>query len=1349
MFRFILFCILVLPFSSLQSATFAKSDVPDPLKPWIEWVLQNETSSQCPFFYQNFKQKQCVWPGQLNLDLKPKQAQFTSHWKVYTESWITLPGDKDYWPQNVTINNKPALVMSKNGKPSISLAAGSYLIKGDFFWDRMPENLVIPEATGILNLNINDKNIAYPIIKRNKVWLKKSDTGVKKPKSIENKLDLQVFRKIDDNVPLQLMTVLELEVSGDQREVILPHALLAQFIPISLKSSLPARIEANGDLLLQVRPGRWHIELNARHPEPLTKVILNIDNKQWPETEVWSFNAQPFQRVVEVENLKAIDPSQTNIPKQWKSLPTYLIKQGESMGFKVISRGDPDPEPNQLKLKRQLWLDFDGKAYTVVDNISGKMTKGWRLNTLAETQLGQVKLNGQNQLITTSVETNKKGVEVRKGNINLQADSRIITDISQISALGWEQEFQQVNTELNIPPGWRLITATGVDNVPNSWVSRWTLLDLFLVLIASLAISRLWNMYWGIFALISLSLLWHESQSPHFIWLNILATIALIRVLPAGKFQKTLKWYRNACWASLVLIAIPFMVSQIRVGLYPQLEKQWLSIAANQYDEITRDFDMQQNQAESLSSRPVSKLRKLASPSSYGDVARVSQQKKQIFERIDPDANIQTGPGIPQWEWTKVYLSWNGSVDSQQQISFWYLSPKVTMLLNFLRVFLLIILSLLMFGLLDKQFKFPKAWLSWVLLLPLISLPSQDVDAAFPNPQMLDELKSRLLKQPECLPSCAQLSTMHVNITAKQLNISLQVHAQQAVVIPIPSKLEQWMPNKVLLNGKQAKGLIRHNNILWLSVEKGIQQIELIGINPVQNKFSLPLMLKPHRVTVENIGWTIEGVHQNGQVDNQLLFTRVKTAQQVKENKQTFESAVLPAFVRIERTLNLGLDWRINTRVIRLSQNDSAIVLKFPLLKGESIISDKVRVKDGYVLVSMSARQNNLQWQSSLQQTSPIELLAENTESWNEVWRANVSPTWHLKAEGISVVHHQDSGRWLPEWRPWPAEKVLLTISRPVAVEGATLTIDKTHLIIKPGKRSIESELQLNIRSSKGMQHTINIPEKAELKSVKINGVTQPIRQKQAQVTLPIKPGKQNIKLLWRQMQEQTSFLTTPAVNLAISSVNNSLNVSLGSGRWVLFTSGPAFGPAVLFWGVLIVIVILSFGLAKNSLTPLKNWQWFLLLMGLSQVSIVFAMCVVVWLFALGLREKKQPFSSSYFNLMQLALGGLSIISLLILFVAVQQGLLGAPDMQIAGNQSSAFNLNWYQDRSMALLPTATVISVPLMTYRILMLLWSLWLAVSLLNWLKWGWNCFAMDGLWKERVVVEKKSIVASDKKD
>ena len=87
------------------------------------------------------------------------------------------------------------------------------------------------------------------------------------------------------------------------------------------------------------------------------------------------------------------------------------------------------------------------------------------------------------------------------------------------------------------------------------------------------------------------------------------------------------------------------------------------------------------------------------------------------------------------------------------------------------------------------------------------------------------------------------------------------------------------------------------------------------------------------------------------------------------------------------------------------------------------------------------------------------------------------------------------------------------------------------------------------------------------------------------------------------------------------------------------------------------------------------------------------------------------------------------------LLQALQIGLLGLPDLLITGHDSHASLLSWYADRFSAGAGTAQawVISAPLWLYRLAMLLWALWLAASLLRWLKWGWECFSEGGLWRE----------------
>ncbi|MFA5985447.1 MAG: hypothetical protein WC782_15625 [Methylococcaceae bacterium] len=1340
----LIYALLIPPIATSKALT--PEQVPEPLKPWVNWVLQDSPEANCPFIYNSYGQKRCSWPTLLSLELSKRQGAFFANWQVYQDSWISLPGDSQHWPQNVTVNNKTALVLEKNGIPTIKLDAGFYQIKGDFFWDSLPDNLGVPQDTGLVNLKINGNSITIPTLKNGQLWLKSSDSGQVKAQTLENTLDLQVFRKIIDEVPTQVLTHLVLNVSGDQREVKLAMPLLQGFIPMQIQSPIPARLEPDGQLLVQVRPGLWQIDILARASQDFPALTLN-PQENWPEAEIWSFEARPDLRVVEIEQANAIDPSLSNLPDDWKNLPAYRVNLGQTIHFNVIHRGDPEPEPNQLNLTRKLWLDFDGNGYTVNDHIEGRMSRDWRLNVLPQTQLGRATLNGDNQLITTQGENQQIGIEVRHGVINLDADSRIPGDISPISATGWQQNFQRVNTELNLPPGWRLFAVNGVDNVPDTWLSQWTLLDLFLVLIAALATGRLWHVQWGVFALATLALSWHEPNSPQLIWLNLLAATALIKVLPEGKFSLGVQWYRKLCWLALVLMVIPFMVSQVRFGLYPQLEYPSAAsypvepqlVASEELDSTAASPEANMDEAQLRKAMPAQKPASLA----FG----VMTDEAVNFNRIDPKAKVQTGPGLPQWQWRKIQLSWNGAVDGQQQLQLWLSPPTLTLVLNIVRVISIVVLALLMFGLSHKlklPFKSMPTALLITLLVPVMLGTSNKVWADIPEQSVLDQLRERLQQAPDCLPECAQISQMQLSINEHDLSINLQIHAQEDLIVPLPAQYEQWLPSQVLVDGEAALGLYRNEQGLWLKLSPGQHQVSLQGMTPGLAKFTLPLPLKPHRLTFDSKGWLIDGTLENALADNQIQFNRLSPASQ-NANKVLVEPSQLPPFVTVERILQLGLDWHVTTRIHRLTSADVPILLNIPLLAGEAVTSPGIPVKEGKAIISMASQETRVEWQSSLEKSEHIVLTAAPTQQWIETWRADISPIWHMESTGLAMMHLSNPGLWLPEWHPWPGEQVSLQITRPAAISGQNLTIDDSWLTLKPGLRVQDAVLKLTLRSSQGAQHTISIPEQAQLQSVSIDGINQPIRQQGHQVTLPIKPGTQTILLNWQLASSLSTLLSSAKIDLGLDSVNSHLNVQLGEDRWVLFAFGPKFGPAVLFWGVLIVIIILAIGLGKIHLTPLKSWHWGLLLVGLSQITLPTAFIVIAWLILLGWRGSHTLSKDIYFNALQVLLALLTLMSLGFLFSAVEQGLLGSPQMQIDGNQSTHNNLNWYQDRSGSILPSATVISVPLMVYRLLMLAWSLWLAAALLNWLKWGWACFASDSLWKKAEPTEAEPTSAS----
>jgi hypothetical protein len=1314
--------------------------VPEPLKPWTNWVLWDHEDRACPFANGNPEDRRCVWPTRLELALDERGGRFAHNVQVYAERWTGLPGDAEHWPQEVQVDGKPAVVLeSDEERPGLRLPPGPHAVAGRFAWDSLPENLNLPDNTGVIALTVNGKPVPIPVLnEQGQLWIHDDGGKPAGAPEITDTLALKAYRRIADGVPVRVSTHLDLDVSGRSREVLLQGALLEGAIPLQIFSALPARLEPDGRMRVQVRPGHWTIEVTARHPGEIAALALRENPEPWPREEIWAFDAKPQVRLVEIEGVPPVDPRQTELPEDWKAFPAYRLEPGATMAFKQIRRGDPEPEPDSLTLRRRIWLDFDGKGYTVNDAVGGRMTRDWRLNVRPGVSLGRVSIDGEPQSITRDEQTGGIGVEVRRGALNLSADSRL-EGKRTLPATGWDKDFRQLSAELNLPPGWRLFTTTGVDNAPGTWTASWTLLDLFVVLIIALAVARLWNWPAAAFALVTLLLLWHEPGAPRYVWLNLLAAAALLRVLPAGQAAGWVRLYRNLAVLALVLIAVPFMVDQVRFGLYPQLQRPWASTAntaalMEQQARVTADQENLARERQMLDEKLDRAFRKapMAEPPAAPAEAPIPARK---FREIDPNAITQTGPGLPQWQWTQLALTWNGPALRSQEVGLVLLSPAVNLLLNLLRVVLLLGLAWLLLGGRPDWRGFRPGRGAPLLLLPLLLfLPEAKAD--FPSPEMLETLRARLLAPPDCQPHCAEIPFLKLDAGPGELRETLEIHAQAKVGVPLPAQLGQWLPSRAEVDGRPAEGLFRTDDgFLWLMLDPGRHTVALSGPLPPREQVQIPLPLKPHRVEAAGDAWQVEGIRDNGVPDVQLQLLRI-ARDQGREQLPTLEARPLPPFLEVRRILHLGLDWRIDTVVERVSPADSPVAAEIPLLPGESVVTGGLHVRDGKIAVNLLPGQSNLAWQSVLEKQPAVQLQAPQTTDWTEIWQADVSPIWHMRSEGLVVVHHEDpAGNWLPEWRPWPGESVILHITRPVGVPGSTLTLDSSDLRISPGERATDATLTVNLRSSRGGQHGLKLPEGAVLQSVAIDGSLQPIRQQGRSVSLPIRPGAQTATLVWRSEAGIRARFRAPEVDLGAPSVNASTHISPGRDRWVLLLGGPPLGPAVLFWGVLAVILLLSLALSRLPLSPLPFRQWALLGVGLSQVPVYGGVIVAGWLLALAWRAKAgRELDDSRFNVLQIGLALLTLAALAVLFEAIEHGLLGLPSMQIAGNGSDAYNLNWYQDRSDPGLPRPWVLSAPLWVYRMLMLAWALWLAYSLLDWLRWGWNAYAADGLWRAR---------------
>jgi hypothetical protein len=240
--------LLVLLFTSVP-AVMAADTTPDDLDAWSEWVVDDIKDYGCPIVY-NAKTRHCSYPSRLELELNSNSGTFSQVWSVYRESIVYLPGNEEYWPLDVTIEDKTVVVVNHKGHPAITLDKGRYTIKGMFQWKRLPASLAVPAESGLVSLRLAGRNILRPDIRNGQLWLSDNKTNAETARRV----DIKVFRKVTDSVPLLLTTRIEFEVSGEQREISLTGALPGGFEPVSVNSRLPTQLDGNGRLLLRCDP---------------------------------------------------------------------------------------------------------------------------------------------------------------------------------------------------------------------------------------------------------------------------------------------------------------------------------------------------------------------------------------------------------------------------------------------------------------------------------------------------------------------------------------------------------------------------------------------------------------------------------------------------------------------------------------------------------------------------------------------------------------------------------------------------------------------------------------------------------------------------------------------------------------------------------------------------------------------------------------------------------------------------------------------------------------------------------------------------------------------------------------
>jgi hypothetical protein len=707
--------------------------------------------------------------------------------------------------------------------------------------------------------------------------------------------------------------------------------------------------------------------------------------------------------------------------------------------------------------------------------------------------------------------------------------------------------------------------------------------------------------------------------------------------------------------------------------------------------------------------------------------------------RYEPGALVQAGPGVPAWSYHVYPYGWNGPVEANATARFIISPPWLTRLW---RVLGLALSGLLLFELTRNALPgLPAGWrtgartgVAAVLLAmsALIVSPQPARAAATPDPRLLSELQARLLERPKCLPTCAEVSSASVTIAGARLVLVLEVSALDRVGVPLPGAEPSWSPDLVQIDGAAAGGVYRNaSGTRYVMLGAGHHIVRAEGPLGATEALSLAFALPPRVIEVHALGWDSGGVSERHLVSGALELTRRRAAADTEAS--TARQEEFPPFVTVDRLFNLGPDWTVTTTVGRVAPRTAAFTVTLPLLANEAVTTPGLTARDGAVTLGLGVGEPSQQFSSSLPPTGTLELEAPAEATRSERWRFNVAVNWHVEFRGTpAVIPGEHAPVWLSEYYPRPGEQLTLRATRPVATAGGTLAFDAVQLQSSVGKRSSDGTLNLSYRSTQGGAQTLQLPPAARVIRVLSDGEPIAVRPEHGVLSLTALPGSHSWTIDWETPEGVRVMTHSPRVTLAAPASNLQLSLRVPQDRWVLYAFGRGVGPAILYWSELLLFVALAWLIGRSGLTPLATRDWLLLGLGLSTFSWGVFGLFLLFVAAFEWRARNSaPAGRQRYNLMQLGFALLALVAIAAVAAAVPEGLLSRPDMRIRPDFDSG-TLSWFVDQTMSELPASSVLSVSLWWYKLAMLAWALWLSFALTRWVRWAWQVFSRDGLWR-----------------
>lgn len=1383
--------IAVLSAVSWTSAVNAENDIyiPESLEPWVDWVLEDNPHFSCPVRATDGVRLNCIWVRETIVQVSRDDtfgAKFELKVQAFAESTLQLPFGQSFKPQNVTLNGQEIALGGGNSAPEVQVPVGSHALKGELVWteESEPRFLEIPRS-GIVRLTIDGESVAHPSLRAggSRLWFSNeiSETPTTTTPDSEN---VRVFRHFVDDIPQTLTTYISVTVTGNPRTLDFGKVIADQYQITNLSSRWPAILSNEGNLVVQVSPGSNDIRIDARATDQLSSIRYHKASLLWPHLEYWGIQPRHDLRIIRLEGAQRTDLSQVNAPRPMRQLTGFVLTDEDELKITEEQRGSIQPYASKFDILRHIWLNFRGDFFTVADYIGTDIETAQRVTS--SIPLGAVRINGSSRLITydESSEESLTSIYLKPADTHVAAISRVPAS-EPLPPNTWSVETENLGARLHLPPGWMLLWSTGVDDVEGSWLSKWGIWDVFIVLLLLCLVWGLGGWKWTAIVAGTVLIGYQLDQAPTIGWVLLAGMCYALRAIK----HLTLNKIANVSfWVIFVVVASAciFHASiSMRNALHPQLaaqsptfEEQVASLFERKYStqdierlgaaeisEFFRQIPEQFNSTTPLDLEELAELRsqglgeeleevvftgsRMAAPktrpmtSSLSSDLSLGLSESQVTApspRFDFDPTIpialQTGPGRPNWQWQEIILSWHGPVALDQKMNFVLLAPWLTRILYVLSAFAtLTVLSYFLYlkvpgikNCLNTVLRGTSGVTS-IVLFGVFFCP-QNVDADIPDADLLKELENRLLALPDCLNDCAYLEEAKVTLTDTVLTIGMQIHAEDRVAIPLPSENGTWNLVDVRQGGNQLP-LLRERSKLYTLLDKGVHEITLTANTDGLNQIDIAFDLIPGHLEIDAPNWKVEGLVRGQIGDRELTLSRQNPVEldDTSSTVSNFTPLEISPYVSVQRQIVLTYEPTLITSVSRVAPNSGEITVRIPLLPNELVTTPGMSVEDEYMVVNLKTHERTIVWESKLEEASTITLSAPSIAERTERWSIIGSDFWNYSFEGVVPL---DVGESHTTFVPRSNEVLQVDIQQTQPVPGNSITISRVNSFHTVDAQTTTSSLNLTILASQAGEIEITLPEDATVERFMFGGEFQSLPASNV-VLLPVQSGNHQYSIDWKTEQGVSMLYRPSAVSFNQNAVNARTVMQLPDNRWTLWLGGPSIGTTVTFWSVLIGVILAAAVISKVPGFALSTRDAVILAAGASLVDLKVLVFVGIWFFAIWLksRTKEEIARPWLYRLGQVVLCGVTLLVLYFLVRTIVAALTNDPNMYIVGSNYTNGWFTWFSDEVSGALPSPWILSVPLWVYLVLILAWVMWLVFTLLQWMRAWWESLKTPVLW------------------